>query len=160
MTHGERRTLTLERTYRTTPEEIWELWTTAAGIESFWGPDGFEVKVRRFDLRPGGEFDYTMSATGPDQIEFLKQAGMKLISEHRVAFTELTPHRRLAYMEMANFIPGVEAYEVHTVVEFESAPGGVRMIITFDAMHDDRWTQLATMGREGQLDHLAKLLEG
>src|SRR5436305_8401291 len=34
----------LERTYAATPEEIWELWTTAAGIESWWAPDGFVVE--------------------------------------------------------------------------------------------------------------------
>jgi len=31
-------------------------------------------------------------------------------------------------------------------------------VLTFDAMHDDRWTQLARMGRESELDRLAKLL--
>ena len=38
--------ITFEQTYDAPPERIWELWTTAAGIESWWAPDGFEVKVR------------------------------------------------------------------------------------------------------------------
>jgi len=159
MAQAQRRRITLERTYRTTPKEVWELWTTADGIEAWWGPDGFEVKVRRLDLRPGGELDYTMTAIAPDQIEFLKQAGMKLSTEHRVTFVEVSSQRRLAYTMMADFIPGVEPYEVSTVVEFEPAPGGVKLMVTFDAMHDDRWTQLATMGWESQLARLAKLLE-
>jgi uncharacterized protein YndB with AHSA1/START domain len=30
--------ITIERTYGASVEEIWELWTTPAGIESWWAP--------------------------------------------------------------------------------------------------------------------------
>ena len=159
MIQRERRRISLERHYRTTPAEIWELWTTAGGIESWWGPDGFEVRVRRIDLRPGGTLEYTMSAVGPDQIEFLKKAGMKLTTEHQATFTEVSPEHRLAYRHPADFIPGVETYEVDTLVELEPTADGVRLVLTFDAMHDDHWTRLATMGWESQLGRLAQLLD-
>src|SRR5205823_13949104 len=45
--------LTVERTFRASIDEVWELWTTKDGIESWWGPDGFSVAVRDLDLRPG-----------------------------------------------------------------------------------------------------------
>jgi uncharacterized protein YndB with AHSA1/START domain len=35
----------IERTYRASVEELWELWTTKEGFESWWGPDGFRVEV-------------------------------------------------------------------------------------------------------------------
>ena len=35
----------LERTYNTSAATIWELWTTAAGIESWWAPDGYVTEV-------------------------------------------------------------------------------------------------------------------
>jgi uncharacterized protein YndB with AHSA1/START domain len=44
-------THTLQRTYPTTPARIWERWTTPAGIESWWAPDGFSVEVCELDLR-------------------------------------------------------------------------------------------------------------
>jgi uncharacterized protein YndB with AHSA1/START domain len=28
----------IERTYRATVQELWELWTTKEGFESWWGP--------------------------------------------------------------------------------------------------------------------------
>jgi hypothetical protein len=34
----------------------------------------------------------------------------------------------------------------------------VRVVLTFDAMHDDRWTQLARMGRESELSRLERVL--
>jgi uncharacterized protein YndB with AHSA1/START domain len=151
--------LTLERSLKASVGAVWELWTTSAGIESWWGPDGFEVKVRTLDLRPQGELRYSMKAVGADQIDYMKKAGMPLATDHRVTFTEIVPQRRLAYLELADFIPGVEAYEVATLIELEPTATGSRLILTFDAMHDDRWTRLAVMGRESELDRLSRLLE-
>jgi len=44
----------IERTYPAAPEKIWELWTTAAGIESWWAPEGFAVRVDALEVWPGG----------------------------------------------------------------------------------------------------------
>jgi len=134
------------------------LWTTKEGIESWWGPEGFSVVVRELDLRPGHGLAYTMSATAPEMIDYMRKAGMPVSNEHSLRYTEVDPPRRLAYMEKVDFIPGVDTYEVETVIELAEAAGVVKMVLTFDAMHDDHWTKLAVMGREGELDRLAKLL--
>ena len=152
------RRITLERTFEAALEDVWELWTTRRGIESWWGPPGFSVEVRALDLRPGGEMRYAMTATAPEQIEFLRKAGMPVTNEHRLTYTEVVPRRRLGYTHLADFIPGVEAYAVATLVELDAGPGGVRLALTFDAMHDERWTRLAVMGWEGELDKLAEAL--
>ena len=151
--------LTLERTFKATIDEMWELWTTREGIESWWGPEGFSVTVSALDLRPGGDLLYTMSAVGPDQMEYMVKAGMPLSTDHRLTFTEVDPPHRLAYRDLADFIPGVEPYEIATVIELSEVEDGVRMVLTFDRMHDDRWTELAVMGRESELARLAKILE-
>jgi uncharacterized protein YndB with AHSA1/START domain len=153
-----RRRITLERVYDADIQDVWDLWTTKDGIESWWGPGGFAVTVRRLDLRPGGELRYAMTAIDPPQVEFMKKAGMPLTTEARIAFTEVVPARRLAYVHLADFIPGVEPYDVATVVELESTPQGVRMVLTFDAMHSDEWTQRAVMGRESELNKLAAVV--
>jgi len=155
----ERPKLTLERTFKASIHEVWELWTTREGIESWWGPEGFSVAVSALDLRPGGDLVYTMSAVGPDQMEYMVKAGMPLSTDHRLTFTEVDPPRRLAYRDMADFIPGVEPYEIATVIELSEVEDGVRIVLTFDRMHDDRWTELAVMGRESELARLARVLE-
>ena len=66
-THPARQRVRLERTFIAAIEQVWELWTTKDGIESWWGPDGFEVKVRKLDFRPGGELLYDMTAIAPDR---------------------------------------------------------------------------------------------
>ena len=150
--------LTLERTLDASIDEVWELWTTREGIQLWWGPEGFSVVVNALDLRPGGELAYAMSAVRAEEIEYMLQAGMPITTQHRLTFTEVDPPRRLAYKDLADFIPGVEPYEVHTVIQLEEVEDGVHMTLTFDAMHDDRWTRLATLGRESELERLAKVL--
>jgi hypothetical protein len=41
-----RQKVVIECTYRTTVEELWELWTTKEGFESRWGPEMIEVMTR------------------------------------------------------------------------------------------------------------------
>jgi len=157
-TQPARRRVSIERTFKAPIGEVWELWTTKDGIESWWGPPGFEVKVRRLDVRRGGELLYAMTAVAPDQIDFLKKAGMALTTEALVTYTEVVPPTRLAFTQMADFIPNVKPYEVATTVDFETQQQGVRLVLTLDAMHDEYWTNMAVMGWEQELGKLAKLL--
>jgi uncharacterized protein YndB with AHSA1/START domain len=153
-----KRRITIERTYQASIEDVWDLWTTKDGIESWWGPEGFTVKVRKLDLRPGGALEYAMTATALEQIEFMKGAGMPLTTEARLIYKEVAPRRRLAYEHLADFIPGVEPYTVASIVELQPGAQGVRMVLTFDPMHDEQWTQRMVMGWESQLGKLAKAL--
>ena len=150
--------MVLERFFTATVQEVWALWTTPEGIESWWGPDGFDVEVRAIDLRPGGELAYVMTATAADQVDFMKKAGMPLATEARLTFTEVDPPRRLSYNHRADFIPGVEPYLVATEVEIEAVGGRVRMALSIEAMHDEDWTERAVKGWENQLDQLAAVL--
>jgi uncharacterized protein YndB with AHSA1/START domain len=151
--------LALERTFRAPINEVWELWTTREGIEAWWGPDGFSVDVRSIELRAGGDLVYLMSAVAQEQIDYMKKAGMPLSTQLTLIFTEVIPPRRLAYRNMVDFVPGVEPYEVETLLELhEVEGGGTRLVLTFDAMHDDRWTQLARMGHESELERLERVI--
>jgi uncharacterized protein YndB with AHSA1/START domain len=159
-TQPARRRVNIERMFTAAIEDVWELWTTKEGIESWWGPDGFDVKVRKLDFRPGGELLYDMTAIAPDQIEFLKKAGMPLTTPSFVTYTEVVPLKRFAFTQLADFIPNVKPYQVAMTVEFDTSPRGVRMVLTLDAMHDEYWTKLAVMGWESELNKLARLLVG
>ena len=117
------------------------------------------MTVRELDLRPDGKLLYAMTAIDPPQVEFMKQAGMPLTTEARITFVEVVPRVRLAYVHLADFIPGVESCDVATVVELSATSGGVRMVLTFDAMHSDEWTERAVMGWESELGKLAAVLD-
>ncbi len=148
----------IERTYRASLEDVWALWTTKAGLESWWAPEGFTTRVQRLDLRPGGLWEYAMTATTPQQIEFMKREGMPLSVVARSTYTEVLPPRRLAYDNLIDFVPGVAAYAAAVLVEFRTTAEGVRVTITLDAMHDERWTEMARLGFESQLGRLEAAL--
>jgi uncharacterized protein YndB with AHSA1/START domain len=153
-----RATFSIERVYEASVEEAWALWTTKAGIESWWGPEGFNVTVTSLELRPGGDLIYLMTAVAPEQVAFMKQAGMPLATPCKVTYIEVSPSNRLAYKTLTDFVPGVEPYEVATVVELTPVGKSVKMTITFDAMHDDVWTERARAGHESQLRKLDALV--
>lgn len=153
-----KRTIALERSYRASIEDVWQLWTTKEGIESWWGPDGFTVTVQKLELRVGAQLDYTMTATAAPQIEFMKRAGMPLTNRSRITFIEIIPLRRLVYAHSVDFVPGVAQYSVNTMLELSASGPNVQLVLTIDAMHDEVWTERAVMGWKSELEKLAKQL--
>jgi len=155
-----RKRVTIARTYHAPIADIWQLWTTKKGIESWWGPEGFDVKVRKLDLRPGGELRFAMTATARAQAEFMRNAGMPLTTRHRVTFADVVARERLEYTTLADFIPDVEPYEISTTIDLKETARGVRVRVSLDAMHDKLWTERAIMGHQSELDNLASVLAG
>lgn len=150
--------ITIERTYEASAEEVFALWTTKAGIESWWPPDGFRAEVHKLELKPGGELEYTFTATAPEQVQFMKNAGMPLATRARKTYTEVVPTQRLAYTSLIDFVPDLEPYEHATVIELYSNGAGTRAVMTMEPLHDEVWTRRLLMGRENELDNLTKLI--
>jgi uncharacterized protein YndB with AHSA1/START domain len=150
----------IERTYAAPILDLWQLWTTKTGIESWWGPEGFDVTVTSIDLRPGGELVYRMTATGSQQVAFMKQQGMPLSTECKVTYTEVSAPYRLAYKTLTDFVPDVAPYEVATIVELKTTSDGVTITVTAQAMHDDAWTERARAGYDSQMRKLDALMSG
>jgi uncharacterized protein YndB with AHSA1/START domain len=144
----------LERTYDAPAEVIWDLWTTAAGLEQWFAPDGFESQVSALELRPGGQLRFTMTATATDTVAFLRDTGNPLSVELRKTFTEIAPPTRLAYRSLIDFVPGQEPYEHLTTVDIEPAGERTRVVMTIDPLHDETWTQGYRAHRGNELDNL------
>jgi uncharacterized protein YndB with AHSA1/START domain len=150
--------LVFERTYRARIEDLWELWTTKDGFESWWGPEGFRVEVFTLDARPGGMLHYDMIADAPEAIEAMRAMGPPLSRPAHGRFTELRPHERLTITHVIDFLPGVKPYESTIAVEFFASGDSARMEITLDPMHDEEFTRMSTMGFTSQLTKLEKRL--
>ena len=148
----------IERIVSASPERVWQLWTTPDGISQWWAPDGFRTDVDRLELTEGGELVYTMTATAPEQIEFLQQNGIPLSTESRKIFTELSRPRRLAYRSIVDFVPDHEPYEQVTVVDLEPEGDGTRIVMQVEPMHDVVWTERLLAGRANELENLARLV--
>jgi uncharacterized protein YndB with AHSA1/START domain len=150
----------VERTYRASAEELWELWTTKAGFESWWGPEGFRVEVHALEGRGGGALEYDMIAAAPDAIAAMKRMGQPLSHYTRGRFAEFEPHRRLTLVHVIDFIAGVEPYESKIEVDFEALGDEARMVVTIHPHRDPHWTKMSTLGFESQLTKLDKRFGG
>jgi len=148
----------IERSVAASPERVWQLWTTADGISQWWAPDGFRTDVDHIELTEGGELVYTMTATAPDQVEFLRQNGIPLSTRSRKVFTQLSRPRRLAYRSIIDFVPDHEPYEQLTIVDLEPAGDGTRVLMQVEPLHDAVWTERLLAGRANELENLARLV--
>lgn len=132
---------TIERTYKASLADVWALWTTKDGFESWWGPEGFRVDVHTLDARAGGELHYAMIADAPEQVEAMKRMGQPVSHETHGRFTELRPRERLPY-------------ESTIVAEFFPAGDRVRMVVTLHPMHDEAFSRMQADGFTSQLTKL------
>jgi hypothetical protein len=116
--------------------------------------------VAKLELEVGGELHHSLTATKPDRIQFMKNAGLPLTTHARKRFTEVEPVRRLVYVSEVDFVPGRDPYEHVTTVELSPADDGVRVVMTVEPMHNADWTQRLVAGRENELDNLRQLITG
>lgn len=144
----------VERTYRATLEEVWDLWTTREGFESWWGPQGFRVEVYELDARPMGSLRYEMIAATAEMVEAMGKLGQPPSHAVRSTFTEVEPRKRLALQNLIDFLPGVPPYQSHIAVDFSAEGNSVRMVVTLDGMHDPEFTRMQEEGFTSQLSKL------
>jgi uncharacterized protein YndB with AHSA1/START domain len=150
------RKVVIERTYRATVEELWDLWTTKEGFESWWGPEGFRAEVHAIDPRANGGLHYDMIADTPEMVKAMKQMGRPSSHGTRARFSEIIPCERLVLTHVIDFLPGVKTYESTIVAECFPSGGWVRMVVTLHPMHDEEFTKMTAEGFTSQLTKLDK----
>lgn len=151
-----KRGITIERTYKADIADVWALWTTKDGFESWWGPEGFRVEVHTLDARLGGALHYDMIADAPEQIEAMRRMGQPISHKTHGTFTELKPRERLVLTHVIDFLPGVPPYESVIVAEFFPSGSSVRMVVTLHPMHNEEFTRMSVEGFTSQLTKLDK----
>jgi uncharacterized protein YndB with AHSA1/START domain len=147
-------TTVVERTYRAPVEALWALWTTKAGFESWWGPEGFRVEVHRLEARAGGVLAYDMIADAPDMIAAMTRMGRPLSQSTHGRFDAFKPLERLKLIHVIDFIAGAEPYESAIEVDFNALGDHARMVVTIHPHRDPYWTGMSVDGFRGQLKKL------
>jgi uncharacterized protein YndB with AHSA1/START domain len=147
--------LVIERTYTAEVEDLWNLWTTKEGFESWWGPEGFRADVRMIEARMGGALQYDMVADTPEMVSAMKKMGQPTSTACKGSFTTFDPYERLVLTQIIDFLPGVAPYPSVISVDFFPAPAGqVRMVVTLSQMHDAHMTNMQRQGFTSQLSKL------
>lgn len=147
----------VERTYDAGIEALWALWTTKAGFESWWGPEGFRVEVHTLEPREGGALVYDMIADTPEMVAAMLGMGQSASHATHGRFAEYRPHTRLRLVHAIDFIDGVEPYESTIEVAFEPLGDRTRMVVTLHPHRDPHWTRMSAEGFRSQLTKLDRL---
>lgn len=80
-----RNVIQLSRLFPASPKEVWAAWVELEQVAKWWGPRGFTLTTESKDVRPGGEWIYTMH--GPDGHDF----------PNHTRFLEVEEFRRMVY---------------------------------------------------------------
>ena len=51
----------ISRSFDAPRDLVWEAWSEATQMQSWWGPKGCAIEVATFEFRPGGFFHYAMN---------------------------------------------------------------------------------------------------
>ena len=136
--------IVIERVYRAALQDMWALWTTKDGFQSWWGPEGFSNTFEVFEFRVGGTWTFDMHA--PDGQRY----------PNRNVFTVLEPARRVVIRHdcAPYFTLSVQLTEV---------PGGTHL--AWEQVFDDPATAQAVKAivvpaNEQNLDRLQRALAG
>ena len=151
--------LVFERTYRASVDELWVMWTTKDGFESWWPPEGFRTEVHAIEACPNGKLCYEMIAETPEMVAVMKELGLPVSHVERARFSEFRPLERLVLAIMMDFLPGVAPYEGTLTVDFFPSGEWVRMVVTLSPMHDEEFTKMASEGLASQFRNLDKLFQ-
>ena len=122
------------------PERIFEALSTASGLASWWGPNGFSSTFETFDFRPGGRWVFELH--GPD--------GTSYPNEN--VFVEIEPARRVVIEHIS------ETHHFVLTIALDAVDGGTRVgwHQVFDtAEHRNQIAHVVTDANEQNLDRLA-----
>lgn len=149
--------IVVERTFKANVQELWALWTTKDGFESWWGPEQFRADVRTIEARVGGALHYDMVADTPEAVAAMEAMNAPTVQPCRGTFSEFKPVERLVLAQVIDFFPDVAPYDSTIAVAFfPLGDGRVRMIVTLSQMHDAATTAMQRKGFASQLSKLER----
>lgn len=146
----------VERTYRASIEDVWDLWTTKDGFESWWGPEGFRVEVETLEARPGGELRYAMIADAEEAILAMKRAGQPTSHPTRSRFVVVEANARIVLENQIDFVRGIAPFESRIEVDFVVDGAWVTMRVTLDALPTPELTRMQSEGFASQTKKLSR----
>ena len=146
-TPNEKRPILIELTFPAEQQDLWKMWTTKEGIESWWGPEGISSTVRAFEFQVDGLLEIVMR---PNDSE-----GDENSMVEKITLTEITPMTCICFTDRFPGTPDVEPYDVICEVAFQPASEGTKMTFASSGMHREDWTEYATYGWRSAFQKLA-----
>jgi uncharacterized protein YndB with AHSA1/START domain len=138
----------ITRIYDAPAQAVWDAWTDPKQVAQWWGPRGFTLTTHSKDLRPGGNWKYTMH--GPDGTDY----------PNNTQYFEVEKHKKLVYDHGGN---DDQPPLFRVTVLFSEVKGKTKMemsmtLPTPEAAEETR-KFVKKVGGESTWDRLAEYLE-
>jgi uncharacterized protein YndB with AHSA1/START domain len=149
--------IVIERSYRASIAELWALWTTKDGFESWWAPDGYHAVVHVIEPRLGGALDYDMIADAPEMSAANEECGPTPLTSH-ARFDEFERLSRLTLVQSMDVIVGTSPYDHRIEVDFRARGDMASMIVAIQPHLDANRTRITVRSFHEQFDKLDRRL--
>lgn len=126
------------------PERVWEVWTSAAHLAKWWGPNGFTNEIAEMDVRVGGVFRFVM--VGPDGKRW----------PNLITYTAVERPTRLAWVHGASE-DDPDRFESEVTFEAVGARTRITLTATFATAERREFLEKAVNAREGGQQTLARM---
>lgn len=147
---------TITRSFAAPAQLVWDVLTSAAGINSWFGPRGFTAAVDALDFRPGGAFTYTMTATDPQMIARMEKSGRPTCWPASAVFTAVNPITDFAYTLSMPMGPDKTVALLHTFT-LTPTDDGVELVLVLEAEAAE-FIQGAAMGYKSSFGRLEEVV--
>lgn len=131
-------TITTTRTINASPEQVFKAWTHPHYLAKWWGPKDFKNTFQKFDLRPGGEWNFIMH--GPNGANYPNSS----------TFVEISVPEKIVFNHVSNPV-------FQVVATFQEAGGQTKLTFEqiFKTSEDfEKLKGLATGANEQNIDRL------
>lgn len=78
----------INRSFQTSIENMWEMWTNPEHFSKWLAPTGFNMKFLKKDIRPGGTSSYSMTAENNSMTMYGTVSYVKLEKPHTLIYTQ------------------------------------------------------------------------
>ena len=117
--------LVLSRTFHASGETVFNAWSTAEHVKSWFSPETYSVAEATVEMHVGGLFEVCMLSPSGDR------------HWTRGTFVEVAPHSRLVIDMHVTDPKGRRLFGAYTELNFASVPGGTRMDVVQTYTFDD-----------------------
>lgn len=118
------KTVKLTRTFKTSPQKVWDMWTNPELMAKWWSPDHFSVPVCELDVRAGGSLRIDMQ--GPDGTVYPSTGEYKVVDEPR----------KLSFENSPLDADGNKLFVILESVELSETGGETTMVVTSEVLSE------------------------
>jgi len=90
----DRKSLTLERTFQTTQNKLWQAYTSGDILTQWFAPTGWKCTTEKHDFSENGEWIYNVKCVDKEQTEFFGQE-----MPGKLIYTDINPEDSFGYTD-------------------------------------------------------------